>query len=562
MTTEADLIAAIDAAPDDPAAFLVYADYLQSKGDPRGELITLMHAGDQALADKHLRAHKAAFIGKLASPSIKLEAWRLGFVDHVRLIGDDERHALELVDLIAQHPSTRFVRKLEIHIIGKRRSYAGVDARLVELARPAALAEITFGKPGDHVPSAQLLETFPRVPAPSKKSWPEIVAAVAALRRAGPGFAPQDLVVTNANGLPLPLDAEQLARGLAAEVGGKHRLGLVDRLHEDCTPDMLDRYANSLVTAWRLQGEESRNAWTFDAASVLGGARAARNIAQRFATISHARAVHAVDCLARMRSPLATLELFAASQHWASRGEHAEAQLAGAAKRANIDVLTLLARAGSDPRDAENDDDALARFREIDRAILELLMTTGWSAPLSTVIDLFARTGRAAGLVWRTADALFAFAGGRLVDMHGALELRENPAWLVHVAEPDLDPRTLDAWRTWQLEQARLPPVAQLDRTAPRARTTAELAELVGYETDIDRLRDRGYRNGGLKDSLHVEQQFVRTYLDRGKPYSAVVQPTWGDRRVWCPQADALPPVVAFEVARDLAAAQVADPGA
>ena len=63
MTRDADLIAAISATPDDPAPFLVYADFLQTAGDPRGELIALMNAGNIG----------AAFIGKLESPSIKLE---------------------------------------------------------------------------------------------------------------------------------------------------------------------------------------------------------------------------------------------------------------------------------------------------------------------------------------------------------------------------------------------------------------------------------------------------------------------------------------------------------
>ncbi|MBA3538368.1 MAG: TIGR02996 domain-containing protein, partial [Deltaproteobacteria bacterium] len=45
MTREPNpkLEAAILADPDDTAAYLVYADWLQSRGDPRGELIVLQH---------------------------------------------------------------------------------------------------------------------------------------------------------------------------------------------------------------------------------------------------------------------------------------------------------------------------------------------------------------------------------------------------------------------------------------------------------------------------------------------------------------------------------------
>ena len=43
--TNPELEAAIlAAAPDDPAPCLVYADWLESQGDPRGELISLQHA--------------------------------------------------------------------------------------------------------------------------------------------------------------------------------------------------------------------------------------------------------------------------------------------------------------------------------------------------------------------------------------------------------------------------------------------------------------------------------------------------------------------------------------
>src|SRR5262245_23756427 len=39
-----EIEAAIAAAPDDPMPCLVYADWLQERGDPRGELIALEHA--------------------------------------------------------------------------------------------------------------------------------------------------------------------------------------------------------------------------------------------------------------------------------------------------------------------------------------------------------------------------------------------------------------------------------------------------------------------------------------------------------------------------------------
>ena len=78
MTTEAALVAAIAAAPDDDAPRLVFADWLAERGDLRGELIHLqvaraaMRAGDerakptQARIDEFLEAHRTAWLGKLA----------------------------------------------------------------------------------------------------------------------------------------------------------------------------------------------------------------------------------------------------------------------------------------------------------------------------------------------------------------------------------------------------------------------------------------------------------------------------------------------------------------
>lgn len=45
---DAELFAQIAAAPDSVAAYLVLADVLQQRGDPRGELIVTQHALDTA----------------------------------------------------------------------------------------------------------------------------------------------------------------------------------------------------------------------------------------------------------------------------------------------------------------------------------------------------------------------------------------------------------------------------------------------------------------------------------------------------------------------------------
>lgn len=545
MTTEADLVAAIVDAPDDPAPFLVYADFLQTKGNPRGELITLMHAGDKKAVAALQKQHKAHFLGTLArhASSIKLEAWRLGFVDHVKLIADTEAHAVQLLDIVADHPSTRFMRTLEVVILGKRRSYAGVDARLVELARPQTLMTIVLGRDGEHLLSGSLAAVFTQIGATPRKSWSEVTAAVAAVRAGPVGFAPGDIApLAAADGHSLPLATDDLLRGLAAEVGRNQPLGLVARLTDDCAPDVLDTFAASLVTAWTLHGEEPRTAWVYDVAAAIGGAMAAHRIAQRLASISHARAEHAIGVLARMRTPLALLELHAASRHWATRGELADAALEAAARRANTDVLTLLLRAGSDPRDAF-DDATHARFVELDLLVLERAMTSGWSAPLATVIDLFHHAPRRAWcstLVWH--------------DDARAFTLDDPPAAaadvrLFHVAEP------LDVARFRDRPQ----PFEQLARRAPAFASLGALAaKIAPYEIDIAALRARTYRNGNVKNELHEEQRYVKTHRYRGTTYTIAVHPHGPDKVPTHPR-DGLPAVVLFELARDLAAANGLD---
>lgn len=76
----ADLEREILAANHDPAAYLVYADWLQTQGDPRGELvIRQLHDRD---AQAFLDEHRDAFLGRFATTkpdAFELE-WRGGFI--------------------------------------------------------------------------------------------------------------------------------------------------------------------------------------------------------------------------------------------------------------------------------------------------------------------------------------------------------------------------------------------------------------------------------------------------------------------------------------------------
>lgn len=109
-----DLEAAIDADVDRDDAFLVYGDWLSSRGGVRGELIGLHAAGKRA------PQLETALLGPLATFADRLDAqWRLGFLTQVRVEAtrDDERDGVSLAQLVAKLwalPSARFLRELKV----------------------------------------------------------------------------------------------------------------------------------------------------------------------------------------------------------------------------------------------------------------------------------------------------------------------------------------------------------------------------------------------------------------------------------------------------------------
>ncbi len=121
--------------PDDAAQALVYADFLQSKGDPRGTLISLQHAGKQAEADALLEQHADVFLGPLTTYKTTLDGldtngfeWRRGFIRKATLSFDayasedadvPEGTQLSLETALAellQHPSGALLEELVLPI--------------------------------------------------------------------------------------------------------------------------------------------------------------------------------------------------------------------------------------------------------------------------------------------------------------------------------------------------------------------------------------------------------------------------------------------------------------
>jgi uncharacterized protein (TIGR02996 family) len=113
----AEIEAAILTAPDDPSSYQVYADWLQTHGDPRGELILLQQAmrahndiEEFARFRKHEEVlrneHAAAWLGESIAVSLHRTyfEWRSGFVETARIDGVRE----ELVPRVESDPSNPY----------------------------------------------------------------------------------------------------------------------------------------------------------------------------------------------------------------------------------------------------------------------------------------------------------------------------------------------------------------------------------------------------------------------------------------------------------------------
>jgi uncharacterized protein (TIGR02996 family) len=128
----------IVARPDDAETWLVYADWLSTRGDPRGELIALQLRGEQATGDGERRALREAaemcIVVHGLAPRIPEgrtieRAWRRGFVDRLALGWAVDPTSAELaagtargpwddapeqVAATIEHPALRFVRELAL----------------------------------------------------------------------------------------------------------------------------------------------------------------------------------------------------------------------------------------------------------------------------------------------------------------------------------------------------------------------------------------------------------------------------------------------------------------
>jgi len=154
--------------PDDARAYLVYADWLQSKGDPLGELIALQNKAAtnndaKKAAAALLKKHSAHFMGELADfgdrdeHEIKIE-WQNGFIKTLKMSwpmfddgGNGGDQAAEDFNALLSLPVARFIQKLELGPVpGEEEMALGVLTEVLEQKKGSAtLRELYLGDTAD-----------------------------------------------------------------------------------------------------------------------------------------------------------------------------------------------------------------------------------------------------------------------------------------------------------------------------------------------------------------------------------------------------------------------------
>src|SRR5262249_4201395 len=119
--------------PDDERNYLVYADWLQSKGDLRGELISVQARLATASTPELLQEEKRllAELGPAMLNGLGEDArpeWRWGYLSGVRIAGDDDVTAAERIETLSKFPWAAALTKLTVGVatLGDENDYGKV----------------------------------------------------------------------------------------------------------------------------------------------------------------------------------------------------------------------------------------------------------------------------------------------------------------------------------------------------------------------------------------------------------------------------------------------------
>jgi len=185
MASNAQLIANILVDPTDREPYLVYGDWLQSQGDPRGELVIIQAKlqrdapGDPALLARErelLAHHRDAWLGELAQLGERdfHASWLYGFLHAIRLgpaldqYAHSERDFSPAIATLARLPHNELVQELVIGALDAPEyvmSWAGCIAAIATHGVPPNLARLRFDCGGYwDISSTDLGELSPAYP--------------------------------------------------------------------------------------------------------------------------------------------------------------------------------------------------------------------------------------------------------------------------------------------------------------------------------------------------------------------------------------------------------------
>jgi len=221
------------------ADWLVFADWLQTQGDAKGELIGLVHAGDEAKREAFVRANAPALLGEAAAAygNGLYVRWRWCFVDESEVRGVSEEELARTVASLLSAPAAARLSSLRIvgvpdgatpldlaSVVARIAGGVGVPDTLSALAliddRASNSTSLTSR---DFDPGNNLVDFGPMAPLWAMKSLRKLKLVVADTQQLAPGtIAAPQLTSLTIHGLRFAhatygdaADPSELARALA-----------------------------------------------------------------------------------------------------------------------------------------------------------------------------------------------------------------------------------------------------------------------------------------------------------------------------------------------------------
>jgi uncharacterized protein (TIGR02996 family) len=485
MVRDAALEGAIAEDCDSPEPYMVYADWLQARGDVRGTWIALHDArrrGSNARVTTEiaeLREHRGAeLLGPLHMRNDVDLTWFQGFVRTIRFRGATIQAIESGLKTLVDNPVATFVQAIAID---RPEEPERVVRQLVKQKQPAQLANITIGSPSDWQVSKELVATFPKLERDPTTAWVAAVAASQGRRATLPDITELPELVAKP-GIEL-CDTATILRGLRGDLDGAKPTGMVAALARAVTRDSLDQFTLAFATM------KNAPTWASELLGALGGDRCARALGDAYREAPVDASLSTLDHLRRIDSDVSITELAriaAIGDTTAHRCQAVRDALELVALTREYDSLTQLIARTCPRRDS-------TELRGFQTRWLESLMVSGARLTaadfLQYVVSHSIRLPLATRIVWWDERPFVVDEDGLLRDVDGEHRVT-GPVGIPHRLEVETSLRVTEPLFP-QLERSiySLDPVElqrdEIDRVADRKLTQARLFER-GWYIDQD----------------------------------------------------------------------------